>query len=834
MAISIGDALLKLGVDTKDLDKGMKGLGDRIKKHQKAIGIGMVALGGSILAAGAMSVRTFAQMGDEIHKMALRTDFSTEALSEFRHALSISGASLSTLEKGVKRMSGTILDAQDGLETYIRAFEHIGVEVKELDGLNPEQQFLRIAEAIAEVEDPTKRAAIAQDIFGRAGTELLPLFAAGKKGLADLREEAHKLGIVFDQEAANKAAEMTDAMTRLKESVSGAKIMIGGTIADVLTPFVDKVKDIISGISAWMKQHPGLTKVIVIGTVALGALLVVLGGLVLLMPGLIATLPLLGLALHAALGPIGLITLAVTALIAAGIALWKNWDKVQLFFKKLWENMKIIFGQAVKFLVGTVLRPFLLYIKYWIGNLVKGVAAIVRIFNKDWADAIDKVADTLQNLDKEIEAWADGLVESGERGKKALAELANTAEIERRAKELTETIKEELEERRDAELANLAELKEAAQKDHDAAIDALRKTYGVLEREDEDYQETKLDAARKATEETRKQYDRDISAARDAYSEKIKLIDAEYVARLKLLDDETAAIIAEYQRQIDAIDDQTEAEEKVAREAEREKRLLELKGAVESAKTEDEKLEAIARLKVYQARIDRERLLESRRSEKDALRDSIDEARRAAALERDRLAEELEEKKTQTQALLDETVSRLELEKVALDTALEAELIRIDNERIAFEKAEGEKLVTKLERLDKEEKELVTHYETQLSETQLHIAAMNAATAELKDREVTITTVHKDVYEEAPVPEYHEEIRPPGLQHGGIITRPMTIRAGEQAPRIPEAVIPLDRAGMYMGGKTINLYIELDGKIIARAIGQPLVDTIRVKTGIKI
>ena len=127
MAISVGDAVLKLGVDTKDLDRGMQGLGNRIKKHHKAIGLAMTAAGGAILAAGALSVKTYAKMGDEVQKMALRTGFSTEALSELRHAAEISGASLSTLEKGVKRMSGTILDAQDGLETYIRAFQHIGI-----------------------------------------------------------------------------------------------------------------------------------------------------------------------------------------------------------------------------------------------------------------------------------------------------------------------------------------------------------------------------------------------------------------------------------------------------------------------------------------------------------------------------------------------------------------------------------------------------------------------------------------------------------------------------------------------------------------------------------
>ncbi len=236
MAINVGDALVKLGLDKKDFDRDMKGLRGAIQKHRKAIGVAMAGMAVAAIGGAVASIKAFADMGDEVQKMALRTGFSTEALSELRHAAEISGASLSTLEKGVKRMSGTILDAQDGMETYIRAFEHLGIQVQELDELNPEEQFLRIAEAIAEVEDPTKRAALAQDIFGRAGTELLPLFAAGKEGLKDLRQEAHKLGIVFDKEAAESAADFKDSLTELDGAMNGLKF----TLAKELMPAIDE------------------------------------------------------------------------------------------------------------------------------------------------------------------------------------------------------------------------------------------------------------------------------------------------------------------------------------------------------------------------------------------------------------------------------------------------------------------------------------------------------------------------------------------------------------------------------------------------------------------
>ena len=73
----------------------------------------------------------------------------------------------------------------------------------------------------------------------------------------------------------------------------------------------------------------------------------------------------------------------------------------------------------------------------------------------------------------------------------------------------------------------------------------------------------------------------------------------------------------------------------------------------------------------------------------------------------------------------------------------------------------------------------------------------------------------------------------PKLAEGGIVSSPTFAMVGEAGP---EAVIPLDRfAGLDEGGgRTANIYVQLDGRTIASAIGQPLVDLIRVKTGLRI
>ena len=322
----------KFSASVKASQKEVKSFGDAIKRNSdkiKGMGRGMAIAGTAIVGAIGMMVKGYVKAGDQVHKMALRTGFSTEALSELKYAAEISGTTLESVEKGVKKMSKTIMDAADGLATYVRAFDRIGLVAKDLMKLSPEDQFDRIAQAIASIESPTIRAATAQEIFGRAGTELLPLFAAGEKGLEALRKKAREMGLVFDQEAAEKAARLADSMTTLKGSFQGVTMSIAETIVPVITKMVDKVSDIAQKIKNWTKEHPKLTGVIMKVALAIGGLMVVLGPLAIILPSLAAGISMMGGAFTALLGPLGLVIIAITAVATATKAMIESYKKKQ-------------------------------------------------------------------------------------------------------------------------------------------------------------------------------------------------------------------------------------------------------------------------------------------------------------------------------------------------------------------------------------------------------------------------------------------------------------------------------------------------------------------------
>jgi len=307
----------------------MTGMSTRMAGGFRKAGTAMTVAGATVVAGLGSMIKKYVEAGDWVDKMSKRTGFAATTLSELKYAADISGASITDVEKAAKKMAKTIVDADEGMATYVRSFDRLGISVTELQKLSPEDQFLQIGNAIAELESPTLRAATAQEIFGRAGTTLLPLFAEGEAGLTALREEAHKLGIVFDEEAAAKAAKLKDAQTALGESFKGLGFAVADKLVPALTDIVTKITDVMKNVNAWAQANPKLMGTIVKVVAVVGGLLTVLGPLVIMTPKFVAGIKLIGPAFKTALGPIGLIT---TALLAAGYALnkWINARKAAL------------------------------------------------------------------------------------------------------------------------------------------------------------------------------------------------------------------------------------------------------------------------------------------------------------------------------------------------------------------------------------------------------------------------------------------------------------------------------------------------------------------------
>jgi len=134
----------------------LKAFGQRIRN----LGLKLIGIGSAMAAPLLASAKLFAGYGDSVAKMARRTGLSVEALSELQFAAGQSGVAVTELESGIRRMQRTIYDAERGLSTATDALAALGVTADDLAGLSVEQQFKLLADRIAQIEDPTRQAAV--------------------------------------------------------------------------------------------------------------------------------------------------------------------------------------------------------------------------------------------------------------------------------------------------------------------------------------------------------------------------------------------------------------------------------------------------------------------------------------------------------------------------------------------------------------------------------------------------------------------------------------------------------------------------------------------------
>ena len=157
---------------------------------------------------------------------------------------------------------------------------------------------------------------------------------------------------------------------------------------------------------------------IVLVVAGIGALLLVLAPLLIMLPALAA-----GVALLAGASGIGLLLIALTALVAGAVILWKNWDTV-------WTNIKKITESTANFLIDGF-NKITFAQRSFIAGMLEGVQAVVDLASKvpglgnkfdGLSDSIQSVIDKVRTGVGEIDITADAVQQMGKQ-----AELADQA-----------------------------------------------------------------------------------------------------------------------------------------------------------------------------------------------------------------------------------------------------------------------------------------------------------------------------------------------------------------------------------------------------------------------
>ena len=205
-----------------------------------AVSKGLAAVGTTAAAGGAALFafsKEVAGSRDKITKLGREFGVTTEFLSGMGHAAQLGGTDLKTVEKGMAKLSRTVVDAQSGLATAQRGFTDLGIQIEDSNGVlkTNDQLLFEVADKFKEMPDGVMKAAKAQEIFGRSGKNLINTLNQGSEGLKRQISEAEALGIAFSEDAGKEAEAFNDELLRLESAAQGALTPIAEQMIPLIT-----------------------------------------------------------------------------------------------------------------------------------------------------------------------------------------------------------------------------------------------------------------------------------------------------------------------------------------------------------------------------------------------------------------------------------------------------------------------------------------------------------------------------------------------------------------------------------------------------------------------
>lgn len=319
-SIEAGRAFMRLFINDSAFKRGLDSAARRLRSFGRSaatIGRNIAVAGAGITAPFLASLRVFQQVGDRLDKTAARTGIAVEALSELGFAAEQSGSNLGDVERASRGLARSALNLERGLSTSVDAFGRLNLSAADLQGLSPEDQLTLVVDRLGQIESPGERAAVAMQVLGRAGTQLLPL--AGN--LSALRQEARDLGIVLDAETTGEAAAFTDALNRLFRVVQVLAVRVGAALSPALRAAAAALTRIAQSAGQWIQANTRLVRSVAalgVALLAVGAAVVAFGVASITVgaavSGLAAIVGRLAAVAGAIVSPVGLAVAAVAAL----------------------------------------------------------------------------------------------------------------------------------------------------------------------------------------------------------------------------------------------------------------------------------------------------------------------------------------------------------------------------------------------------------------------------------------------------------------------------------------------------------------------------------------
>lgn len=234
--------------ETRRVREGLDDIGDGAKRASGALSTMGSVLGAlqldrlisETVSAARESIRFAASLDD----LADTTGSTVENLSGLANMAKFSGVSFGAVEQAITQMSRRLSAADDDSKRMGAAMRLLGVEARD-----PALAFNEIAQKLNQYADGANKVALAQELFGRSGAQLLPL-------LKDLAEQG-EVGVRITTQQAQEAEKLGKEIARLQMEFSGLRDLLLNGVVPAMNEFLRMMREGgTAGLFAWLGITP--------------------------------------------------------------------------------------------------------------------------------------------------------------------------------------------------------------------------------------------------------------------------------------------------------------------------------------------------------------------------------------------------------------------------------------------------------------------------------------------------------------------------------------------------------------------------------------------------
>lgn len=234
----------KIGTEAKKTGPATDSMGTAAGKaapkwKRMAGGLAAAAGGAAALYAAKRGVTAAVTSTMDLAKSTLalerQTGMSAETASAWGSVLKSRDVDTKAFGVGMTKLSKTMVKASTDGKTFASTFGQLGISQETVRAGDVNSILMQTADAYSKMQNPAKKAAMMQNLFGKQAQNLAPMMASGSAGIREQLGWARKYGATLSGSGAESASDFIKRQREMKIAMEGLKVSAGTALLPVIT-----------------------------------------------------------------------------------------------------------------------------------------------------------------------------------------------------------------------------------------------------------------------------------------------------------------------------------------------------------------------------------------------------------------------------------------------------------------------------------------------------------------------------------------------------------------------------------------------------------------------